>query len=70
MEKTYCESCGAVGESCCASAQERMKTASTLARIVTRQSDRLAMLTLELYEARTVIKELRAKIQTWVETPV
>jgi hypothetical protein len=47
-----------------------MKTASTLAGIVTRQSDRLAMLTLELYEARTVIKELRAKIQTWVETPV
>jgi hypothetical protein len=65
----YCESCGAVGETCCSAAKARQETAVVRAGIVERQSARLSMLSLELYEARKEAAGLRQEIADWVGTP-
>jgi hypothetical protein len=56
-----CVKCGSVGVTCCEMAQERLKTANSLSRIVDRQGKRLIELTRLLGEKDQVIGDLRAK---------
>ena len=60
-----CEDCESVEESCCAASKARRETAISLAKIVTRQSDRINILVLELHQARTEIGGLRKEIASW-----
>lgn len=56
-----CPGCGAVNEACCATAKARQDTATTLAQIVARQSDKIRVLTRERDEALQVVQDLRPK---------
>lgn len=62
-ETDVCESCGALGESCCDAARARRELANSLSRLVTRQGVSINTLTRERDEARQVIGDLRLKYE-------
>lgn len=62
MMPKICVGCGAVGTTCCEASKDRQKTANSLSRLVTRQSETITRLERELGEARQVASDLRAKV--------
>lgn len=56
-----CRDCGAVGTTCCATAQARRETCNSLEFLVRRQSNTITNLQRELYDATQVANDLRAK---------
>ena len=72
-----CEECESIEESCCAASKARRETAISLAKIVTRQSEQIQMLAVEVMDLKiklggkdAVIEGLRAEIKDWVGASV
>ena len=53
-----CKECGAL-DSCCATAKARGETATSLAKVVYRQSETITKMQRDLDDARKVISDLR-----------
>lgn len=57
MNTNICDSCGAIGESCCQKSKANHETAKTLAAIVWRQVDTIKELRARLGETETEVKD-------------
>ena len=56
----FCKNCEALGETCCEAAKARRETAIALAKIVTRQSEKIRELNGDLDATRQTLREIMA----------
>lgn len=62
MEKDNCMDCGAVGATCCSTAQVRLEIANSLAVLVDRQAQEITRMKDRLIERAQVVAALRLKL--------